>query len=288
MPARSPPDSAADLIVFPRDPFTLTPAELINLVVDLTIVGGHVIFERGRPAVAQSPDTDLLTAKFRSGRRSSGRLAFGFGPHERGLSHPHRFNIARNAGIQHHSSAIKPCVKSATIAWVTLNRPDRRSTPTTWRCATICSLRSTPSMTIPTCVRWCWRARVPRSPPAATSASSDRRPRPPPLDGFASAATFGAACVRCRSRRSPPCTALRSAAASKWRCCATSRSPPRTPRFCLPETSLGMIPGVAGTQTASRRLGLGWALDLNITGRWIDAQQALFIGLVAEVVPRQR
>jgi enoyl-CoA hydratase/carnithine racemase len=56
-------------------------------------------------------------------------------------------------------------------------------------------------------------------------------------------------------------------------------------RFCLPETSLGMIPGVAGTQTASRRLGLGWALDLNLTGRWIDADLALFIGLVAEVVP---
>ncbi len=56
-------------------------------------------------------------------------------------------------------------------------------------------------------------------------------------------------------------------------------------RFCLPETSLGMIPGVAGTQTAPRRLGLGWALDLNITGRWIDAHQALFIGLVTEVVP---
>ena len=56
--------------------------------------------------------------------------------------------------------------------------------------------------------------------------------------------------------------------------------------FCLPETGLGMIPGVAGTQTASRRLGPGWALDLCITGRWIDAHQALFIGLVAEVVPR--
>lgn len=56
-------------------------------------------------------------------------------------------------------------------------------------------------------------------------------------------------------------------------------------RLCLPETGLGMIPGVAGTQTAPRRLGLGWALDLNMTGRWIDAKQALFIGLVAEVVP---
>jgi enoyl-CoA hydratase len=56
--------------------------------------------------------------------------------------------------------------------------------------------------------------------------------------------------------------------------------------FCLPETGLGMIPGVAGTQTAPRRLGRGWALDLCITGRWIDAKQALAIGLVAEVVPR--
>jgi enoyl-CoA hydratase/carnithine racemase len=55
-------------------------------------------------------------------------------------------------------------------------------------------------------------------------------------------------------------------------------------RFCLPETGLGMIPGVAGTQTAARRLGLGWALDLCITGRWIDARQALDLGLVARVV----
>lgn len=60
----------------------------------------------------------------------------------------------------------------------------------------------------------------------------------------------------------------------------------RDARFCLPETGLGMIPGVAGTQTAARRLKLGWALDLCLTGRWIDARQALSIGLVADVVPR--
>ncbi|HEY2106488.1 MAG TPA: enoyl-CoA hydratase/isomerase family protein, partial [Candidatus Binataceae bacterium] len=59
-------------------------------------------------------------------------------------------------------------------------------------------------------------------------------------------------------------------------------------RICLPETGTGMIPGVAGTQTASRRLGLGWALDLCLTGRWIDPNQALCIGLVAEVVPAAR
>jgi len=56
-------------------------------------------------------------------------------------------------------------------------------------------------------------------------------------------------------------------------------------RIRLPETGAGMIPGVAGTQTAARRIGLGRALDLCLTGRWIDAQAALLVGLVAEVVP---
>ncbi len=56
-------------------------------------------------------------------------------------------------------------------------------------------------------------------------------------------------------------------------------------RICLPETGVGMIPGVAGTQTAPRRIGLGRALDICITGRWIDAHEALLVGLVAEVVP---
>jgi enoyl-CoA hydratase/carnithine racemase len=32
---------------------------------------------------------------------------------------------------------------------------------------------------------------------------------------------------------------------------------------------------------------LGWALDLCITGRWIDAREALFVGLVAEVVSNE-
>src|SRR5579871_2608564 len=58
-------------------------------------------------------------------------------------------------------------------------------------------------------------------------------------------------------------------------------------RISLPETGAGMIPGVAGTQTASRRLGFGRAMDLCITGRWIDAREAMLVGLVAEVVPGQ-
>ena len=43
-------------------------------------------------------------------------------------------------------------------------------------------------------------------------------------------------------------------------------------RFCYPETGLAMIPGVAGTQTTPRLLGIGRALDLVLTGRWLSAR----------------
>ena len=55
-------------------------------------------------------------------------------------------------------------------------------------------------------------------------------------------------------------------------------------RFALPETGLGMIPGVGGTQTLPRLLGTGRALDLVLTGRWLDARAAERLGLVARVV----
>ena len=55
--------------------------------------------------------------------------------------------------------------------------------------------------------------------------------------------------------------------------------------FFLPETSLGMIPGVGGTQTLPRAVGLGRAMDTVLTNRRIDAPEALRIGLVNRVVP---
>ena len=58
--------------------------------------------------------------------------------------------------------------------------------------------------------------------------------------------------------------------------------------FALPETSLGMIPGVGGTQTAPRAIGLGRAMDMVLTNRQIDAREALHIGLANRVVPRER
>ena len=56
--------------------------------------------------------------------------------------------------------------------------------------------------------------------------------------------------------------------------------------FFLPETGLGMIPGVGGTQTAPRAIGLGRALDMVLTGKRLDANHALQVGLVNRVVPR--
>src|SRR5207302_1440880 len=59
-------------------------------------------------------------------------------------------------------------------------------------------------------------------------------------------------------------------------------------RLSLPETGLGMIPGVVGTQTAPRAAGLGRALDLVLTGRTIDARLAQRVGMVGSVVPGRR
>jgi len=59
-------------------------------------------------------------------------------------------------------------------------------------------------------------------------------------------------------------------------------------RFALPETGLGMIPGVGGTQSLPRLLGTGRALDLVLTGRWLDARGAQRLGLVSRVVPARQ
>jgi enoyl-CoA hydratase/carnithine racemase len=59
-------------------------------------------------------------------------------------------------------------------------------------------------------------------------------------------------------------------------------------RFALPETALGMIPGVCGTQTLPRVVGMARALDLVLSGGWLDARQALSAGLVTRVVARAR
>ncbi len=59
-------------------------------------------------------------------------------------------------------------------------------------------------------------------------------------------------------------------------------------RFALPETGLGMIPGVGGTQTLPRHAGVARALDLVLSGRWLDARGARDAGIALRVVPRRR
>ena len=58
-----------------------------------------------------------------------------------------------------------------------------------------------------------------------------------------------------------------------------------TAKFGQPEIKLGIIPGIGGTQRLTRAVGKAKAMDLILTGRMMDAQEAERSGLVARVVP---
>lgn len=56
-------------------------------------------------------------------------------------------------------------------------------------------------------------------------------------------------------------------------------------RFALPECTLGLIPGFAGTVRLPRRVGTAKALEMAMTGLQVKADEALRIGLVNQVFP---
>jgi enoyl-CoA hydratase len=56
-------------------------------------------------------------------------------------------------------------------------------------------------------------------------------------------------------------------------------------RFGQPEVKLGVMAGIGGTQRMTRLIGRARAMDLHLTGRMMDAAEALQAGLVARVVP---
>jgi enoyl-CoA hydratase len=58
-------------------------------------------------------------------------------------------------------------------------------------------------------------------------------------------------------------------------------------KFGQPEIKLGIIPGIGGTQRLTHAVGKAKAMDLILTGRMMDAQEAERAGLVARIVPPQ-
>jgi enoyl-CoA hydratase len=58
-----------------------------------------------------------------------------------------------------------------------------------------------------------------------------------------------------------------------------------TARFGQPEITIGVIPGMGGSQRLTRAVGKAKAMELCLTGRQMDAQEAERAGIVSRIVP---
>jgi enoyl-CoA hydratase len=60
-----------------------------------------------------------------------------------------------------------------------------------------------------------------------------------------------------------------------------------TAKFGQPEIKLGLIPGMGGSQRLTKLVGKAKAMDMILTGRMMDAEEAERAGLVARVIPAE-
>jgi len=77
-------------------------------------------------------------------------------------------------------------------------------------------------------------------------------------------------------------------AALEFSLCCDMRLACDTASFALPEITFGVIPDLGSTQRLPRTVSPGMAKELIITGRRIDAAEALRIGLVDHVYPKEQ
>jgi enoyl-CoA hydratase len=70
--------------------------------------------------------------------------------------------------------------------------------------------------------------------------------------------------------------------------CCDIRIASEDTRFGLPEVGLGIIPAAGGTQTLPRIIGRAKALEMLLTNRWVDGREAYEVGLVNQLVPREK
>jgi len=68
--------------------------------------------------------------------------------------------------------------------------------------------------------------------------------------------------------------------------CCDIRLASEDAQFCVPEVGLGIIPAAGGSQTLPRIIGRAKALEILLTGRWIEAEEAHRLKLVNQVVSR--
>lgn len=61
-----------------------------------------------------------------------------------------------------------------------------------------------------------------------------------------------------------------------------------TAKFGQPEINLGVMAGLGGTQRLTRAVGKAKAMDMNLTGRFMDAEEAERSGLVSRIVPAKK